>query len=452
MRADEYKKGSWGCRALFHPLLHCLLNSQVATRNSQPRITLVTTMQSPQPTATATVPFTIDNVQPGMLAFPDSPDLYRIRIQLAHAAGTAIKYLAAPNSTNVFTGPDAHIRRRDNLAFDSVPAGDWVVGRLVVAEEGDGGQGGKLELASTETDAADALKGLGLCSAEPAWCGTTVDEGDCQDPPDSPRWTTVVNAAGEEISVPRPTDLQCMDYVSASIIAAPTQDVTDAKEVVRVSDWLPGHWVGVENEARTYEIIQSRDPGLAPRFLGHVTENRSRVIGFLLERIPDAREAGPADLEECRVALARLHALGIAKRQLSRHSFLVRNDGSVLVQGPFTGSPEDAGGNDEVMKTEMESLEKVLARSPSAFEDQSARMLRLVDPQRMKLLEEFEKAHGFVVPFVHWQESRGGGGRITLTVEQHGVLAKEYRENGLRWTKELQEQAEKRFGPSAEAV
>ncbi|KAI5861163.1 hypothetical protein GGS23DRAFT_577422 [Durotheca rogersii] len=410
-------------------------------------------MQPSQPAAA--VPFTIDGVQPGMLAFPDSPDLYRIRLQPAQAAaaGTAIKYLVAPNSSKVFTGPDAHIRRYDNLAFDKVPPGDWVVGRLVVAEEGgDDSRGGKLRLASTEADAVDALEGLGLYSAGPAWCSTAVEEGDCQDAPDSPRWTTVVDAAGKEISVPKPTDLQCMGYVSASIIAAPTRDVTDAKEVVRVSDWLPGHWVGIRNEARTYEIIQSRDPGLAPRFLGHITENRSRVVGFLLERIPDAREAGPADLEKCKTALARLHALGIAKGQLSRHSFLVRHDGSVLIQGPFTGPPEEVGDISEAMKTEMESLEKVLALSPSTFEAQSARMRSLIDPQRIELLGEFEKAHGFVVPFVYWQESREGGGRITLTVEQHGVLAKECRENGFRWTKELQEQAERRFGPSVEAV
>ncbi|KAK3934513.1 hypothetical protein QBC46DRAFT_299692, partial [Diplogelasinospora grovesii] len=104
---------------------------------------------SSQPTAT--VPFTIDNVQSGMVAFPDSPDLYRIRLQPEHAAagGPTIKYLAAPNSSKAFNGPDAHIRRLNNLAFDRVPAGDWIVGRLVVAEEGDDGQWGKLELAST---------------------------------------------------------------------------------------------------------------------------------------------------------------------------------------------------------------------------------------------------------------------------------------------------------------
>ena len=406
-------------------------------------------MQSLQ--STAAVPFTIDNVQPGMLAFPDSPDLYRIRV----AGGTTVKYLAAPNSSTLFTGPDGHIRRWDNLGFEKVPAGDWVVGWLAVgAEESSDGQGPKLELASIDTDAADALEGLGLCSAEPAWCGTTVDEEDCRDALNSPRWTTVVNTDGREVSVPKPTDLQCMEYVSASVIPTPIpmKDMTAAKEVIRVSDWLPGHWVGIKNESRTYEIIQSRDPALAPRFLGHVTENHSRVIGFLLERIPDAREAGPGDLEECRVALARLHGLGIVKRQLSRHSFLVRKDGSVLVQGPFTGPPEDHDNSEELMKTEMESLKEVLARSPSIFEDQSARMLRMIDPQRVTLLEEFKKAHEFVVPFVYWQESYEGGRRITLTVEQHGVLAKEYEKSGFRWTKELQEQAEKRFGPLKETI
>ncbi|KAK2606748.1 hypothetical protein N8I77_005479 [Diaporthe amygdali] len=398
------------------------------------------------------VPFTIDNVLPGMLYLPDSPDLYRIRIQPTHAAAgqPTIKYLAAPNSSKVFTGPDAHTRRHNNLVFNTVPAGDWVIGRLA-ATEGHDGQAGKLALTSTEADTAGALDGLGLCSAEPVWCSTTVDVVDCQDALGSPRWTVAVNADGREISVPKPTDLQCMDYVSASIATAPAEVMTDADEVVRVTDWLPGHWVGIENDARAHEIIRAQDPGLAPRFLAHVTENHSRVIGFLLERVPDAREAGTADIDECRSALARLHALGIVKGQLSRHSFLVRSDGSVMVQGPFASLSKD-DSTDEVMKTEMESLGTVLACSPSVFEDQAAKMLRLIDPKRMRLLEEFEKADGFVVPFVFWQESLEGGGRITLTVEQHRELAKEFEENGFRWTKELQEKAKERFGPSLQSV
>ncbi|KAI3395960.1 hypothetical protein diail_599 [Diaporthe ilicicola] len=401
------------------------------------------------------VPFTIGTVLRGMLAHPESPDLFRIRIQPEHAAGGPIvKYLTGPNSSRLLLGFRADLRRAAHLAFDTIPAGNWVVGRLAPVEEDVDGEPGKLRLASIEPDNNAALHDLGLCSAETVWCGTTVDEADCQGPPSSPRFKTVVTAAGKEVAVPNPIDLQCMGYGSASIISAPAQCSTDEEEVVLVTDWLPGHWRSIEHEARTNELIQARDPGLAPRLLAHVTENHTRVIGFLLERIHDAREAGPEDLDGCRAALARLHALGIARGDLRRHSFLVRSDGSVLVQGPFTRGPDDIGEDiDEVMSAEMESLETVLARSPPEFEGQWADVLRQVnDPDRMMLFREFEDTHGFCVPFVYWQDSRKGGGHITLTVEQHGVLARRYEENGFRWTEELQEQAEKEFGPTAEAV
>ncbi len=406
-------------------------------------------MSSPQPT---TVPFTIENAISGPLAFPSSPDIYRIRLQREYAAtnGQTIKYLSAPNTVRVFTGPDAHTRRLTNLAFDHVPAGDWVVGQLSTQEA----DNTKLQL--TSTAGADALLDLGLASVE-TWCGTTVDEADCAGAPPAARWTTVLNAAGAEICVPRPTDLQCMGYVSASVVPVPQAVVgREQARVVRVLDWFPGHWQGIENETCTYRVIEERDPELAPRFLAHVTENGegvgSRVVGFLLEYVPDAREAGLEDLERCRAVLGRLHALGIVKRGLSRHSFLVKGDGEVLVRGPFDGPLEESGASEEMMRVEMESLERVLAKSPSEFEDQAARILRLADPQRVKLLGEFQKAYGFVLPFVYWQESSEGGGRITLTLEEYGILAKEFEDNGFKWGKELQERAEKRFGPSARGV
>jgi hypothetical protein len=391
------------------------------------------------------VPFTIDTVLSGMLAFPDTPDIYRIRVQREHtgADGPTIKYLAAPNTARVFTGPvDAHHRRLTNLAFDHVPAGDWVVGRLAAPAEG--GAEARLELVSTDDD-PDALADLGLGSAEPAWCGTTVDEADCPEPPASALWTTVTNSAGKEVTVPKPTELQCMGYISAAVVAAPQGVGEKGVVVVRVSDWMPGHWAGIENEARTHHMIAERDPGLAPRFLAYVTENRSRVVGFLLEHVPHAREAGLADLDKCRAALARLHALGIPQRRLGRESFLVREDGSVLVRGPFE-APPDEGVSEDILRAEMESLERVLAQSPSTFEHQAAKMLRRANPGRVDMLSAFQKAHGFVVPFAVWQESRAG--RITLTVEEHGILAKEYEASGFKWTKEMQERAENRFGPS----
>lgn len=424
-----------------------------------------------QPTTTTTVPFTIDNALPGFLSHPDSPDLYRIRIHPEHAApdGPTIKYLAAPNTSKTLTGPGAHFRRRNNLAFDRVPTGNWIVGQLMAITD-KGSNSGKLHLASTTptNDTTAALNALGLSSAKPIWHDTTVDLADCRNKPQphSPPWTTITTNTNKEVHLPRPTALQCMDYVSASIILAPPTITTNTtannppkqeeEEAVLISDWLPGHWAGIEHSVLAHQAIDSRDPGLAPRFLAHVTENHSRVVGFLLERIPDAREAGPADLGGCRAALARLHALGVVKGQyLARHSFLVRGDGGgeVLVQGPFGGLLLEDGDREEVMEKEMEkemeSLERVLGKTPSVFAGQAARMRRLMDPGRVRKLEEFETAHGFVLPFVYWQESEEGGGRITLTVEQHGVLAKEFEANGYRWTKELQGQAEKRFGPAA---
>lgn len=415
-------------------------------------------MQSTQPNTM--VPFAITSFGIGKLSHPNDPDLYRIRIQPTDATpdGPTIKYLTAPNTSHTITGANAHARRRNLLAFDKVPAGDWVVGRLLPTDKATDGQDRKLELASTETDTAAALEGLGLRSAKPVFCGTTVDLQDCQDLVDPETWTKVSLADGREVYLPKPEDLQCMDYVDAEVVRTPpgvTVPVGAAGEVVvRVTDWHPGHWVSIETDARAHEIIQERDPGLTPRLVAHVTENRLRVFGFLLERIPGAREAGAANLGACRSALERLHALGLAMWQLSRHSFLVRGDGSVMVRGPFDSRcfMEDEDVVEEIMEAEMDSLEEVLAQSPSKFEDQAAAIRRLVDPQRMKALEDFQQAHGFIVPFVHWQESQKGGGRITLTVEQHGELAEQYRANGFRWTDELQEQAEKRFGPSAEAA
>ncbi|KAK7710329.1 hypothetical protein SLS64_005914 [Diaporthe eres] len=337
-------------------------------------------MQSTQ--STTMIPFTTDGVSMGMPSKPDSPDVYRIRIQPADAGagGPTVKYLTGPQMSHVVTGPDGHPRSRNNLAFDKVPAGDWVVGRLVPTEENTDGEGAKLELASTETETAAALDDLGLYSAGPVFCGTTVDLQDCQNRVDSTPWTLVTLEDGREVSVPKPTDLQCMDYVSAEIVAGPqgVQTAGGGNEVVRVTDWIPGHCPGVEADARAHETIQARDAGLAPRLVAHVTENRSRVIGFLLERVPGAREAGTADLDACKAALARLHALGITKGQLSRHSFLVREDGAVMIQGPFASSSGDAEGIEDAMRAEMESLEEVLARSPSVFEDQAAAMLKLV--------------------------------------------------------------------------
>jgi hypothetical protein len=64
----------------------------------------------------------------------------------------------------------------------------------------------------------------------------------------------------------------------------------------------------MENEATAYQCISGHNSG--PQFLGHLTEH-GRVIGFLMERITNARHAGAEDIEVCREVLSRLHKLRV---------------------------------------------------------------------------------------------------------------------------------------------
>ncbi|KAJ5554840.1 hypothetical protein N7535_007283 [Penicillium sp. DV-2018c] len=115
----------------------------------------------------------------------------------------------------------------------------------------------------------------------------------------------------------------------------------------------------LENETTAYEWIEGHD--IAPRFLGHLTED-GRVIGFLMERIKDARHAGPQDLESCREALSRLHRLGIRHGDTNRFNFLVRDSQAVLIDFDSARKCDDQ----DVLLEELENL-------PNSLEDLSRR-------------------------------------------------------------------------------
>ncbi|KAJ9301216.1 hypothetical protein DTO271G3_1351 [Paecilomyces variotii] len=84
----------------------------------------------------------------------------------------------------------------------------------------------------------------------------------------------------------------------------------------------------LEDETIAYRWIDGHNIG--PRFLGHLTEN-GRVIGFLMERITNARHAGPNDLAACQETLRRLHQLGILHGDINRFNFLIRGSTAVLI-------------------------------------------------------------------------------------------------------------------------
>lgn len=84
----------------------------------------------------------------------------------------------------------------------------------------------------------------------------------------------------------------------------------------------------IDNETTAYQWIDGHDIG--PRFLGHLTED-GRVIGFLMQRITNARHAGTQDLEPCRQVLSRLHCLGVRHGDTNRYNFLIRRSKAVLI-------------------------------------------------------------------------------------------------------------------------
>ena len=84
----------------------------------------------------------------------------------------------------------------------------------------------------------------------------------------------------------------------------------------------------LENETTAYQWISGHDIG--PRFLGHLTEN-DRVIGFLMERVTNARHAGPEDFETCAEVLSRLHGLGVRHGDTNRFNFLICDSKTIMI-------------------------------------------------------------------------------------------------------------------------
>ncbi|PYI33561.1 hypothetical protein BP00DRAFT_338887, partial [Aspergillus indologenus CBS 114.80] len=120
---------------------------------------------------------------------------------------------------------------------------------------------------------------------------------------------------------------------------------------IAIAKFVIWHWYmySMENETTVYELLNGH--GIGPRFLGHLTEH-DRVIGFLMERITNARHAGPEDLELCREALAQLHALGLLHGDTNRHNFLIRDGKAIVIDFSTTRKCDD----EDLLRQEMEGL------------------------------------------------------------------------------------------------
>ncbi|KAJ5958441.1 uncharacterized protein N7479_005591 [Penicillium vulpinum] len=116
-------------------------------------------------------------------------------------------------------------------------------------------------------------------------------------------------------------------------------------------DWEIGY---MEGETAAYQLIEGYNIG--PRFLGHLTEN-GRVIGFVIERITNARHAGPQDLDICQQSLTRLHALGIKHGDVNRFNFLIRGSNAILMDFEKACKCDDSDSLAEELRDLQDTLE-----------------------------------------------------------------------------------------------
>ncbi|KAK3292616.1 uncharacterized protein B0H64DRAFT_467898 [Chaetomium fimeti] len=308
------------------------------------------------------IPFTVES------AHQDSTTglvLYRIRVPVpgttnAHE-GPTIRYLTASNPPEGASNRIPDDRGR-NLSFDTVPTGDWNLGHLVTNSDGT-----KFVLASTEPSSLD--KSVGLLDAGPTWHDTQFDLIHLLDAFYEQRKLQPDNTNNNNNNNNNNyTNIQCSGHVNAAVLPSPfnPNHISAQDKVIGIWAWQPPPTHGIANESHIYSLLQARDrdPGsvAAARFLGHITDNGTRVVGFLLEHVVGARSAGPGDVDKCRDALRRLHAVGVAYGGgLRRESFLVGTEpeGSVLLQG-FGGAFETR--EEEVFVAELGGLGGVLAQ------------------------------------------------------------------------------------------
>lgn len=117
----------------------------------------------------------------------------------------------------------------------------------------------------------------------------------------------------------------------------------------------------LEHESEVYRLIQGK--GIGSQFVGYVTENGSRIIGFVVESDEPMFYHSPVssdrNLKACKEVLAKLHRLGIGLGMIRPDTFYIKEDGTAIIK---TFDACELNASRKFLDGEMQGLKQAIDR------------------------------------------------------------------------------------------
>ncbi|KEY66758.1 hypothetical protein S7711_07544 [Stachybotrys chartarum IBT 7711] len=311
----------------------------------------------------------------------DSKDNFFYRICI-HDAKNTIKYLALPQDLSPGLADPAGVL----LDFAVVPASDWNIAQLVIKDNSDQNLGNTLAISD--------LLNFKLGDVD-KWHKKKVD------------WHTLKHKSdGMKL-------LQCQKTAPRSLV---TQTRAHGEKHIVHYDWSPIDNLYMRRLSNIYKLIDGK--GIGPRCVAHVTENKQRIIGLMVEHV-EGRCPKLVDLPACKAVLQKLHDIGyVYGGKIGYDTFIIQNDNTAIIHD--LGSVRPSTHEPVTLLAEMDVLSQDMTQqgaSQSANAQSSNSMFKkLEDSVTDAIAKHGDRFLRWGIPMEGIEEARIHGG-LAMTVK-----------------------------------